>query len=157
MKRFCMTMLCCISLASVTLAVQETQINNECKQIVVYAEKVIQTTRDFDHKYGNPTLFKCTACKKETLTHGDFLGFVLMQSIAAFTEQNKFNVAKKILDEALEIFPRKTLEELILFMFNAANELPIVCIQCHGTCWARTKANTKTGKRFRVAGCQFLG
>ena len=151
MKRVYMTMFCCMNLFSVTLVMAETSTKNDWAQLVACAEKVIQTTRDFDHKYGNPTLFKCTTCKKETLTHGDFLGFVLMQSIAAFTEQNKSNVAKKMLDEALEIFPRKTLEELILFMFNAANELPIVCIQCHGTSWARTKVDTKTGEYFRMA------
>ena len=136
MKKVCIITFLCMSLSSIALATTQSQSNQDYDALAQCAEKVIQTTAKFEEKYGNKQLLECNSCKKERLTHGDFLGWVLMQSLGSFIEPNKPNAAKKILDEALEIFPKKNLAELIPFMLNAANTLPLVCLRCYGKCWA---------------------
>ena len=133
MKKMCVIISLSICLSLTTVKPQTDQYYDE---LIQYPEKVIQTTAIFEQKYGNHSWLECTTCRKEKLTHGDFLGLVLMHAMAAFLNPKKPNPAKKILDEALEIFPKKNLAELIPFMLNAANTLPLVCLRCYGKCWA---------------------
>jgi hypothetical protein len=102
-----------------------------------YSKKVIKMSATFERKYGNKPRLKCMTCKKYTLTHGELIGQIYTQSIDAFVDTLSFsNAAKNLMDQAFEIFPQKPLNELIDFMLQAANELPIPCELCHGTHWA---------------------
>ena len=134
MKKIYVIIIFCACLFSNALAATPL-VNNGCNELVQYAENVIKTTAIFEQKYGNKLLLECIACKKEKLTHGDFLGLVLMQSIDAFVNPDKPNAAKTNLDEALAIFPQKTLEELVHFMLRVANELQIICAKCGEKNW----------------------
>ena len=114
---------------------QSTQSNQDPYGLVQYCEKVIKMSEAFGDKYSNQPRFMCTTCKKEILTHGDLIGLIFLCSMDVFTGVNKFSAAKKIMDEALEIFPQKPLDELVNFMLCAANDLQIGCVKCPGKHW----------------------
>ena len=100
-----------------------------------YSKKVIKISNAFEAKYGNKPRLKCMTCKN-TLTHGELIGQIYIQSIDAFMGAPTPNAAKKLMCEAFEIFPEKSLDELMGFMLRAAHELPISCETCVGTHWA---------------------
>lgn len=115
--------------------VQASQ-NSEFAQ---YSKKVTQISEAFEDKYKNKPRLKCMNCKKYTLTHGELIGQIYIRSMDAFIDTNKLSSAKKLMDEAFEVFPKKPLDELMAFMLRAANELGISCSKCPGKQWAIIK------------------
>lgn len=101
-----------------------------------YSKKVTQVSEDFGDKYKNEPRIRCLTCKNYVLTHGELIGQIYVRSIDAFIGVAKFNTAKKLMDEAFEIFPTRPLVELMAFMLRAANELQISCAKCPGNQWA---------------------
>ena len=114
---------------------QSTQFNQDSHELIQYCEKIIKISVAFEKKYTNQDRLRCATCKKGILTHGDFLGLVCLSSMDFFIGENKLSPAKKLMDEAFEIFPQKPLNELMAFMLRAANELQISCEKCSRKHW----------------------
>lgn len=92
------------------------------------AHTVIKMTQAFEDKYGYRQCLVCTTCKKYTVSVGAVLGYIYLAQIDAFCEDpNRISKARRLLAEAIEIFPYKELDELLEFMARTANELEMPC------------------------------
>jgi hypothetical protein len=101
------------------------------------ARVVIKMIADFEDKYGYKPRLLCTTCKKDTQSEGSVLGSIFLALIDIDADQKRLYAAKKLLTEAVEIFPYKELDELLEFMARAANELQMPCdgYKCLGRHW----------------------
>ena len=99
---------------------------------------VLKMAQDFEDKYGHIQCLSCTTCKKHTVSVGGVVCYIYIAHIDTCCEdQIRISKARKLLAEAIEIFPYKKLDELLEFMARTANELQMPCDdrKCRGTHW----------------------
>ena len=97
---------------------------------------VVKMTADFEEKYGYKPRILCATCKKDSRTVESVLCQIFLDQIDCCSDKNRVSAARKLLAEAVEIFPYKELDVLLEFMARAANELQMPCdYQCLETHW----------------------
>ena len=121
-----------------TSSLSEEEQRNEIAEV---HDKVVKIFSDFEHKYTHKPRLICTTCKKETYTPRETLSWVFVYSYFSSKNLARANAAKKLLDEALEIFPDQELDLLVEFLARAANELHLECYnrRCPGIHWVIIK------------------
>jgi|GEM_PF-2665570 hypothetical protein len=114
------------------------ELEAHAKELQYVAHTVIKMTQDFEDKYGYRQCLLCTTCKKDTVSVGAVLGYIYLAQIDIWGEDpNRVSKARRLLAEAIEIFPYKELDELLEFMARTANELKMPCDnrKCLGKHW----------------------
>lgn len=99
---------------------------------------VLKIAQDFEDKYGYRQCLLCTTCKKHTVSVGGVVCYIYIAHIDPWCEDPiRVSKARKLLAEAIEIFPYKELDELLEFLARIANELEMPCDdrKCRGTHW----------------------
>lgn len=102
------------------------------------APTVLKMIQDFEDKYGYRQCLLCITCKKHTVSVGAVLGWIYLAQIDICCEDRiQVSKARRLLAEAIEIFPYKELDELLEFVARTANELQMPCDdrKCRGKHW----------------------
>ena len=123
--------------AKMTQSVNSLILKLQSKELQDGAHAVIKMIADFGDKYGYKPRLLCATCKKDTQTEGSVLSNIFAALMDVDEDSARLYKARKLLAEAVEIFPYKELDELLEFMARAANELQMPCegYKCLGTHW----------------------
>lgn len=98
-----------------------------------------KATEAYEQKNDINFCVTCKICKQETLSLGEFNGYLMAWLIKAVpVGHDAFEKIKKLVDEFIILLSNNaSAETLTMFMLTTLNDMKQECVRCHGIAWEK--------------------